>query len=407
MSGDERWYVQLRLTDAEIDWQTQGDPLIQYLRDAIEEPLTLTRWLIPGLEQPNPMASNGHCLYSENIPTRLIFAFLADRFQVLVESDSPIAEGSRVEPWMSALDTAYARLLEEEPAHEWRSVIGTRYTLIGDLPKLVEGGVIGGITIEAAVNPYTEYFDNPHNPSLGGASIYSSYPLVVHGETPGYNWDAVKRRVSLELNTICALFTLEFGSAWLVRRAMQYGRNQSGPLPTMGYGVSDGPHVQPVLGSTREVRIPAWMNDAKAKVDTNDVLYRALHAHRQGMLLMDEHPSLALVSFVSAIEEVGSTLVDLTTCECCGMMKGAGKRFRQALKTVYSNREAAPFNEIYDLRSRTVHSGVLHGDETHMGAKFLIPEIFAAPSPSINFNYQTLWKMRDASKAVLLKQLTP
>jgi hypothetical protein len=123
---------------------------------------------------------------------------------------------------------------------------------------------------------------------------------------------------------------------------------------------------------------------------------------------MEEHPSLSLVCFVSAIEGVGATLEDLKECEHCGSRTGAQKRFRKALKTALTHREikALKTMEIYDLRSQTAHAGILHGEEMHMGGVFRPMETFAPRPESIDFRYNTLWKMRDVSRRVLVNQLS-
>jgi hypothetical protein len=369
----------------------------------------MTNWLAPNQEQPpNSMMSNGHCLYSDTLPSRLIFAYFVDGIRVLVETEQKVELESDLEPWKSAFEQACMRLFEDEPQNEWWSVIGTRRGITADVPKLVEAGTIGNISIDAAVNEYTEGLDLSSNPSMGGANIFSSFPIVVRGKSAGYNWDVASQRATIDLNTICALFSLEFDSCWAVRQSPSPDEGQKIELPTRGYGLSEQAHLHPVLGGTREVRIPSWMNQAKETVGVNEILYGALHAHKQGLFLMDEHPSLSLVCFVSVIEAVGSLLVELTRCGECGSHTGAQRRFREALKTVFTNQQMGPLLNLnaYDLRSETVHSGILHGNETSMGSFSIPHEVFAGSPPSMNFRYQTLWDMQKASRQVLLKQLS-
>jgi hypothetical protein len=406
MSSD-RWYTQLRAGEQEIEWTTQGDPLVEYIRQAMPMSITLTNWLAPNQEQPpDPMMSDGRCLYSDTVPSRLIFAYFVDGIRVLVETKQRVVSESDLEPWKSAFEQACARLFEDEPKYEWWSVIGTRRGMIADVPKLVEGGTIGDIAIEAAAKECTEALDLPSNPSLGGANIFSSFPVVVRGKSAGYNWNVASQRATIDLNAICALFSLAFDSCWSVRLSPSPDEGQKIELPTRGYGLSEQAHLHPVLGGTREVRIPSWMNRAKEIVGANDVFSGALHAHRQGLSLIEEHPSLPLVCFVSVIEAVGSTLVELTLCGECGSRTGAQRRFRKALKTVLTNRQMSPLLNAYNLRSQTVHSGILHGNETSMGSFSIPHEVFAGSHPSMNFRYQTLWDMQEASRRVLLKQLS-
>jgi hypothetical protein len=213
------------------------------------------------------------------------------------------------------------------------------------------------------------------------------------------------RRATVELNTVCALLSLEFESAWNVRQPAMIDDGSEITLPSFGFGLTDGRH-HPIVGMIRRVSTPSWMDGAAHIVGDNETLFSALHSHREGLALMDEHPSLALVCFVSAIEGVGSTLVDLAVCDECKSRIGAGKRFRKALKTVFTNREVDALTSAYELRSQTAHSGTLHGEETSMGM-FMAPlESFAGRAQSMDFRYETLWALRDASKKVLVKQLS-
>lgn len=350
--------------------------------------------------------SNGHCLHSDTISSRLIFAYVIDGIRVLVETEREVESESDLEPWKSAFEQAYGQLFEDEPQHEWWSVIGTRRGTVADVPKLIQGGGIGNISIEAATKEYTEGLDLPSNPSLGGANIYSSFPVIVRGKSAGYNWSVASQRATIDLNTICALFSLAFDSCWSVRLSPEPGEGQKIELPTRGYGLSKQAHLHPVLGATREIRIPSWMNLAKEIVGANEILYGALHAHKQGLSLMEQHPSLSLVCFVSTIEAVGSTLVELVLCGECGSHTGAQRRFRKALKTVFTNRQMGPLLNAYRLRSQTAHSGILHGNEPSMGSFSIPHEVFAGSPPSMNFRYQILWDMQKASRLVLLKQLS-
>ena len=90
------------------------------------------------------------------------------------------------------------------------------------------------------------------------------------------------------------------------------------------------------------------------------------------MRLEQQHPSLAHLTFVAAIEGFGRRFVSEAPSDCspgCTHRKNvAQKRFRKALKTVMTNREVEEIWQIaYTLRSFTGHAGTLFGSENTYG----------------------------------------
>ncbi len=414
MIAGSRWLTELDPNSQSIDWPSQGDPLVEYLRNEISFPITLSSWAPVGYEESrDPFTSYGHVLYSDNLDNRLVFAYLSDGIRVLVETPSKPESGRELEPWRSAYDRARRRLLEALPEFLWWAAIGPHPGRVSDVPKVVRGATIRNISVSPARNPYTEGLDTRINPHLAGATIYSSYPLYVCGKTAGYSRDAAKERATEELNLVCALLSLEFDSYWSIRSSVEaYSADEADEfpeveLPQWSFGLSEERIAGgPGLGNVREVTIPSWVSAAFEEIEKNSVLYSAVHAHRQGLAVAGEHPSLALICFVSAIEGIGSTLEELTSCSCCGAKKGAQKRFRKALKTVFSNKESKEFESIYTLRSQTAHSGALHGNEVHMGNLFMPMNVFAPQPKSFEFRYRSLWRLQDASKRVLIEHLS-
>lgn len=411
MENGEKLYLRINVEGPPIDWESQGDALVEYIRQEMAVHVTLARWIAPGREleaDADPFLSNGWCLYSDALQSRLIFAFLVDGIAVFIETSGEWQSGDQLEAWKSAYGAAYLRLFQDEPEFRWIAAIGQIGSDVGDTPKITQGAAIKNIEILPARNPYTEGINLLTNPSLGGVTIYSSFPLVIRGRAPGHNWEAASRRAAQEANTICALLSLEFDCYWAIRSQpfpLRATDNDELNLPSWGYGLSPDDHHGHVLGSKREVSIPSWAQVASERVSAEPILYSALHAHRQGLALQVEHPSLALICFVSAIEGVGAMFEELSECEHCNMKKGARRRFRRALKTVFTNKDMAGLITAYDLRSQTAHSGILHGEETRMGNMRVPGDIFY-PALDYNFRYKVVWSMRKASKKVLMKQLS-
>ena len=128
----------------------------------------------------------------------------------------------------------------------------------------------------------------------------------------------------------------------------------------------------------------------------------------EGMRLEPEHPSLAHLTFVAAIEGYGMRLANDVPCDCqpgCTHVKTvAMKRFREALKTVMTSREVRRIAGLaYDLRSHTGHQGSLFGSEKTVGYSPHL-SLFNVAGNAV-FDYVILGEQRNASRQVLAKAL--
>ena len=128
----------------------------------------------------------------------------------------------------------------------------------------------------------------------------------------------------------------------------------------------------------------------------------------QGMRLEPEHPSLAHLTFVAAIEGYGMRLAADAPCDCqpsCTHVKTvATKRFREALKTVMTSREVRRIAGLaYDLRSHPGHQGRLVGSEKTFGYSPHL-SLFNVAGDAV-FDYVLLGELRNASRQVLAKAL--
>jgi hypothetical protein len=123
--SDDRWLYKIQPGEREIDWETQGDPLVEYLRQAMPVHITMSPWIQPDRDPDvDPMLSNGYCLYSDTLSTRLIFVFFVDGIGIFVETDQKPSSEADLQPWMSAFAEAYDRLFEDEPEYAWWAAIG-------------------------------------------------------------------------------------------------------------------------------------------------------------------------------------------------------------------------------------------------------------------------------------------
>jgi hypothetical protein len=149
--------------------------------------------------------------------------------------------------------------------------------------------------------------------------------------------------------------------------------------------------------------VPPWGDDGWSRLDRDAALDSALAAYYEGLALRAEHPSYALIAFVSALEAMGSKSHELTRCTACGSTLGAGERFRESLRLVRSEPQAEALARAYRPRSKTAHAGQLFGTESQFGG-IAFPKTFTS-EPTFDFSFRTLEDMRLASRDVLLREL--
>src|SRR4029077_13261607 len=133
-------------------------------------------------------------------------------------------------------------------------------------------------------------------------------------------------------------------------------------------------------------------------------LLRPLSAYYQGVGLLDENPSFAVVAFVAAIEDIGKLVIESEKPELCPTCKrpklSSRTLFRKTLELVRSPERATELaDNLYPWRSATAHSGHLFGYETAFGDQ---PIPLAMPSTVAHiFEGAVRVRARDAAKDLL------
>lgn len=231
------------------------------------------------------------------------------------------------------------------------------------------------------------------------------WPIRVTGTVSCYSWDKDGAETTApQLRYLVELLTLAFDCPMEVR---------VGPYEASIRVVGEDDLVVPGLraptvpedhpwrsGIEAPTKVPEWLTEAlDGRVDTTT--RRALSAHHEGMLLKSDHPSMALLAFVSAIEALAVPRKGLPRCSECRMVLDSGKRFREALATVLSPADVESIANAYDRRSRTVHDGCLHGLEEVLGM-YPIPQLFAPELSRVDFELGTVRLAAQASRKLLL-----
>lgn len=156
------------------------------------------------------------------------------------------------------------------------------------------------------------------------------------------------------------------------------------------------------FGPSRPVDPPDWMEHAWELLAKERYVDDACAT--EGLLLAREHPSFALIAFISTIETLGAKLFPPARCPQCKQITGSGERFRRALALVEDEATAVSLSKAYGPRSRTAHSSKLHGHELMRGA-LAIPGLFSL-GQNFDFQWRTVFAMSGAARKLLAMALT-
>jgi hypothetical protein len=237
-----------------------------------------------------------------------------------------------------------------------------------------------------------------------GWSRSVAWPIIVSGVIDD-QWPEVDRRASRLLHRLCCLLSLAWGEAWQVRLAPQ---KASALLPEVPEPILIPSVTWPdwadstQLGCREETPLPEWLSDAWQRLDsggTRSVIAPALSLWHEGILLQAEHPSMAMVAYVAAVEQVAPTVLDSRG------KRSARQTFLQCVASVAGpdDLKAIKKADAYGKRSATSHGAALHGIELEFGHMLLRPH---GPGDSAyDFMFDTLQRMGRIARAVLMQAL--
>jgi hypothetical protein len=407
--AQDHGYFQVWDETLPINWTTDGDRLIHLVLEGLAVEMGGAQgW---GISTHHPTADDPY-RYVElefrdpRLLSKLCFVELQSgaRIAAVRVPDRTSTTPAQVHPWLASLARALENLEEEMPTHPWSAAIG----MVGERASgRLHGGVrLGGFTLSPADRPYVEVVEQKQIPNLGGGQIRRDWLAIVQGASVGYSPAAARELAAEELNLLCALLSVATGIPWRIRHAPEARLLTAGTLPKTRMS-GDIPFRLPDDESRdEEVVLPNWLEPGLALVRKDDALRRSVLAQWQAMLLEDEFPSHALVAYVSVIESMGSRLVELKKCSCCGQCSvrvGANKRFREAIKLVREPTDAKQLGAAYNARSLTAHEGRLHGGEERHGS-FPTMRFFSGERMQM-FRLTEVWPLRDASRDLLLLAL--
>ena len=240
--------------------------------------------------------------------------------------------------------------------------------------------------------------DYVHLVALGWSRLVS-WPIIASGPI-GDDWPAVDRSGSRLLHRLCCLISLAWGEPWQVRLAPQRVSYMPPEVP------------EPVLiprvtwpdfedsaqiGYREEASLPDWLPRAWEKLNNdafNSTVAPALSLWHEGILLQPEHPSMSMVAYVAAIEQVAGNPGD-------GILS-ARRKFWEAVRETSTPEDLLALKkaDVYGKRSATSHGSGLYGIELEFGHMLLKPD--GPGDPTYDFMFDTLQRMARISRAVLL-----
>jgi hypothetical protein len=298
-----------------------------------------------------------------------------------------------------ASSIATAGLGEEGESYEWSALIGPPVDRIsGTESRLKDEVEVGPFRLSSTQQVYWEKSPQIDHPHLGTYSVLGCVPIRVRSAHRGYSWDAASVHASRDLNMLCSLLSVAWGTCVVIR---------SGPLP-----VSMGEHYVPNrdfweerdlddesrLNRPGAKSVPKWTKNAWRVMKGRPKIADAVAMYREGLHAQLRHPSLSLVAFIASIEVVSQAIYRDDKCDNCKGHRFIAKKFTHTLNLVMDCESAEQLGRAYSPRSRTVHQGKLHGTEMTVGT-LAMP--LWTPDASDLFKWETVYKMSKASRDLL------
>jgi hypothetical protein len=261
-----------------------------------------------------------------------------------------------------------SKALEDKGSDDWLAIL----VQIGGAPQFQVLASPAQVSSDLFLRRADRWLYTPasaHLPRYGTVpSTRFGQPIVVTGHTRCEAWwiDGVSI-AARRLRVVAALLSLSWGGTWTVHYGPGLPTDEDFRPFEDGTGVrwsDDG-----IQGSiVADVTVPAWLSEAEQILSNDKGLTDALVMWHEALIVMERHPSLALLACVSAIEQLAQRTVKLKHCPTCNQYTKATERFTNFIEP-YIGEDAAlePAMSAYDQRSRTVHESRTFGSEPMLG----------------------------------------
>ncbi|MGY1502949.1 hypothetical protein ACW4TU_41345 [Streptomyces sp. QTS52] len=298
--------------------------------------------------------------------------------------------------WDDVITKASSDAGRSSHSFPWVAVIGQTPGIIRDNnPILLDRAVkLDGLRISPGAKQLREA--RPVPGSLIDWQPWVSNPITVHGKTQGYDWWDARERASQELNRLVGLLSVAWKTCMDIREVpfpLEFGTFElPDAIPWIADPIFPTGQASPPTG--RERPLPDWFNTAWMLAKKRKKISSAVSMYAEGLRLRQDHPSLGLVAFVSAIETIYLELSGQDQNDALA------DSFKNALKLAVGSETAAQMSAAYARRCSTLHSGRLHGSEFIPGAHLI------DLSNPVNKEFEWILHMTlEASHRLLLRRL--
>jgi hypothetical protein len=369
-----------------FDWSRDGDEWLRHLGDILSE-AGGREWegragwhLIEITVKSDQFTSTLRLMERDGEPWAVITGTGPD----------PDAEASF---WRDVVTTASERVGSTHEDFDWAALVGPAAGQGYDVPLPPEDVLCGPLKL--IPTNYTVWEHRSVN--ISARMAYEFRPIDVHGTAGADHWRTAFNQARRQLHELCALLSVARDVLWEIKYGPHFeGEERTFPPPYDPDAVPPGGTLY--AGELRTEPLPAWFTDGWNRLDDNRLVRDAVAVHYEGLRLQSEHPSFAVVAFVSAIETVGQ-------------IRGARTpraRFRAGLEKLEPAETVEELVETYVARSGTAHGGKLHGGE--IGGLPIWPLFFGDTGPQ-DFRWGTVRRIRSASKravaAAVARELPP
>ncbi|WP_157968484.1 hypothetical protein [Streptomyces geranii] len=329
---------------------------------------------------------------------RLIVDLQSDKnpeFMLAGNSDSP--NDREVAIWKEIAEKAKVDMGRARHQFPWAAIIGQTpsFPAGGESILLDHSGKVSSLRITPSGKRLREAHPCPG--LLGRFTASESNLIVVRSKSEAHDWWKARELASTELSKLAGILSVAWGVCVGIRQLPVPLEIEQLEIPDEIPGIFGDaiPEKNAGVGEhDRKVSLPSWVQGAWHVVGKSKKVHAAVSMYMEGQRIEEQHPSMSLVAFTSAIEAVSLEIFSVDK------NKEIAAAFRETLKLAVGTEIAGNISSAYGRRSLTVHKGRLHGNEFMPGA---FPISFTTP-PSREFSI-ILGLMHDASRRLLLRVL--
>ncbi|MBM7088064.1 hypothetical protein JTP67_05755 [Streptomyces sp. S12] len=385
-----------------VPWQSRGDEWISRLVAHLKEISSISGHGRRAGGEMGPFVEVRVSTEHGEFDTRLlIFPLPEDAIEVWACGNEAV-NLKLVDNFREAAEKATAGLEEKDQAHKWSAIIGDSTSMYSEaIPRrLSQGFKLPGVELLSA----ERYFWNVERAPVHTMSSWSfrpTVPITVRGSSLGYDWGGAQPLAAEQLGKLAAFLSLVWGVLIDVMEPptpLEWGERR---LPDHPPWIRLDPDMKtaPAMDELPAFEVADWLADAWVRLNKRTKLQTAVSMYMEGLRIEGRHPSLALVSYVSTVEAISLMLFHEQRCGVCRNHVNIGDKFFETLRLAVGQEGAESLRRVYGSRSKTVHTGRLHGAEVAPGAfrfsSFVMP-------PEASFQWQILRGMKTAAQKLLM-----